>query len=96
MGKHMDSLSESDLESQLKALLASIIIYSAAVSFAKTSILLQYLRIFPYKTLRVICYTMMALLVPWTIIVIFSSVFLCTPVYSFIWTASTTANEGMC
>lgn len=80
MGRHFDTLSTAEKMMQGKTLLASIVVYSAAVGFAKISILLQYLRIFPDRRLRAICYGTIALLVPWTLIVIFSSIFLCSPV----------------
>lgn len=60
-----------------------IVIYNICLFFTKFSILLQYLRIFPHKTFRLLCYSLMGFVIVWSTWTTLSAVFFCTPVAKF-------------
>lgn len=71
----------------LKPFWASIVIYNLALFLCKFSILLQYLRIFPYRLFRILNYSLMALIFAWSCWTVFSAIFFCKPV-EFFWDKS--------
>lgn len=83
MGRHFDTLTPYEQITSLKPFWASIVIYNLALFFTKFSILLQYLRIFPYRKFRILCYCLMGFVFCWSCWTVFSSIFLCTPVAAF-------------
>ncbi|USW51811.1 hypothetical protein Slin15195_G051300 [Septoria linicola] len=83
MGRHADTLSDNDNTYSLIWFWASVWIYYLALMFAKLSILFQYLRIFPEKRFRRWCFTLMAVIVGWTLWAFFSALFACWPIQHF-------------
>ncbi|TKA80183.1 hypothetical protein B0A55_03612 [Friedmanniomyces simplex] len=83
MGKHEDTLSKQDQLAQLKPFWASVWVYNLAISCTKFSILFQYLRIFPGKKFRSICYILIGVVFVYSCWTFFSAVFACTPVQYF-------------
>lgn len=92
MGRHADSLSANDNMQSLIWFWASVWIYYLALCFAKLSILIQYLRLFPEKKFRAKCYVLITIVIGWTLWAFFSALFGCTPIRHF-WDASV---EGTC
>jgi len=85
MGKHEASLPESVAEPSLYWFYFSVIFYNLALTSAKYSILVQYLRIFPQTTFRMATHILMLIVAVvgcWTV---FSAVFACTPI-DYFWT----------
>ena len=83
MGQHFDTLSEATWSKALVWFWASVWIYYLSLCFTKASILLQYLRIFPQKGLRMACYALMGVVFIYTCWTVFSAIFACIPVASF-------------
>lgn len=71
----------------LKAFYVSIWVYNLSLSCTKVSILLQYLRIFIQKRFRVACYTLLGVVVVYSLYTFFTAVFACTPI-AFFWDPS--------
>ncbi|CAK3899103.1 related to integral membrane [Lecanosticta acicola] len=91
MGRHDDTISTEDNVKNLVWFWASVWIYYPALCFTKLSILLQYLRIFPERNVRIACYALMGLIVAWTLWAFFSALFACQPIRSF-WDKSVPAS----
>lgn len=87
MGRHLDTLTPFELITSLKPFWASIFIYNFALFLCKFSILLQYLRIFPYRLFRILNYSLMAFIFVWSCWTVFSAIFFCRPV-EFFWDKS--------
>lgn len=83
MGRHADSLTDHENVWSLIWFWTSVWIYYLALCFAKLSILLQYLRIFPDRNFRKACFTLMVVIVGWTLWAFFSALFACWPIQSF-------------
>lgn len=83
MGRHIGSLSPYEQITSLKPFWASIVIYNIGLFFTKFSILLQYLRIFPHRLFRRLCWALMGFLFVWSCWTVFSAIFFCTPVAKF-------------
>ncbi|KAF2170774.1 hypothetical protein M409DRAFT_51034 [Zasmidium cellare ATCC 36951] len=92
MGRHADTLSNNDNVQSLVWFWASVWVYYVALCFAKLSILLQYLRIFPERKFRIGCFTLIGVIVGWTFWAFFSALFACWPIRHF-WDKSI---EGTC
>ncbi|KAF7185647.1 Satratoxin biosynthesis SC1 cluster protein 4 [Pseudocercospora fuligena] len=91
MGRHSDTLTEHENKYSLIWFWASVWIYYLALCFAKLSIILQYLRIFPNRRFRRACFALIAIIVGWTMWAFLSALFACWPIHSF-WDGS----EGTC
>lgn len=87
MGRHLDTLSDFQLTTSMKPFWASIVIYNLGLFLTKFSILLQYLRIFPYRLFRILCFGLMAFIFAWSCWTVFSSIVFCRPV-QFFWDKS--------
>ncbi|OQD76422.1 hypothetical protein PENDEC_c004G02809 [Penicillium decumbens] len=83
MGVHSDQLSPSVLQAQYKCLWAAIPMYNASLAFTKFSILFQYLRIFPNRSFRVVCYIVMGIVATYSSWAIVSGYVNCVPVAKF-------------
>ncbi|KAE9372996.1 hypothetical protein N431DRAFT_338054 [Stipitochalara longipes BDJ] len=83
-GKHFDVVSLQDFQMSLKSLWSSIAFYNLSLYLTKTSILLQYLRIFTNR-IRVVCWCTLAAITMWGLYTILSMIFACLPVSAF-WT----------
>lgn len=68
------------LPSNAKLVLAWNCLYVALINITKASILLQYLRIFVSRTMRITTYTLLAALLPALLWGLFGVIFLCHPV----------------
>ena len=93
MGRHTDTLSQSDLATSMKPFWASIQIYGIGLFLTKISILVQYLRIFPYRLFRILCFCLIALIFAWSCVTAGLSIFFCRPV-EFFW--DKTIKDGKC
>ena len=83
MGQHEDNLSDHDKIYSNIWFWTSVWIYYLGLCCAKMSILLQYLRIFPQKTFRLVTYGVMAIVVIYTVWTVTSAIFACTPIRYF-------------
>ena len=93
MGRHIDTLSPSQITTSMKPFWASIVIYNLALFLTKISILLQYLRIFPYRLFRILCLSLMAFIFAWSCWTVIGAIFFCRPV-EFFW--DKTIPDGKC
>ncbi|KAJ4992001.1 hypothetical protein SVAN01_02596 [Stagonosporopsis vannaccii] len=85
MGKHAATLSLDDNVKVSKAFWASLIVYYLSLGLTKSSILLQYHRVFPTPKFRLSCWCVFAVVVCYTVWTVFGSIFACVPVRAF-WT----------
>lgn len=92
MGRHADTLSADDHVQSLVWFWASVWIYYLALCFAKLSILIQYLRLFPGRKFRVKCFFLIGIVIGWTFWAFFSALFACRPIRYF-WDSSV---QGTC
>jgi hypothetical protein len=69
----------------VQAFWSSLIVYYLSLGLTKTSILLQYQRVFTTKRFQIVCWTLMGFVIVYTIWTVFSSIFACVPVRAF-WT----------
>ncbi|KAJ5120522.1 uncharacterized protein N7515_009910, partial [Penicillium bovifimosum] len=83
MGIHSALLSTAVLQKQLKCLWAAIPMYNASMAFTKISILFQYLRIFPGRSFRYACYSVMGVVALYSTWAIVSGFVNCVPVAKF-------------
>lgn len=79
------------LINQSKAFWLSISLYCTSIGLTKTAILVQYKRVFATRTFQIWCWVAIGIIVTYTIVTIFTSIFICVPVSSF-WTLE----EGRC
>ncbi|KAF2739810.1 hypothetical protein EJ04DRAFT_294907 [Polyplosphaeria fusca] len=85
MGKHIYEINPAEVPSSLKAFWASLIVYYLSLGLTKTSILLQYRRVFATKHFRVACWCVLAVVIAYTGWTVGSSILACVPVQAF-WT----------
>ncbi|KAF2468559.1 uncharacterized protein BDR25DRAFT_335393 [Lindgomyces ingoldianus] len=85
MGQHIWELLANDMRSSLKAFWASLIVYYLSLGLTKTSILLQYRRVFPTRSFQIACWSIMTVVIAYTVWAVFGSIFACVPVRAF-WT----------
>ncbi|KAL6703682.1 hypothetical protein ACN47E_009456 [Coniothyrium glycines] len=85
MGQHVYEIDPRNTVRSLQAFYASLILYNMALSLTKTSILLQYLRVFTTKWFKITCWSVMGFVVGFTFWTVLGSVFFCIPVRAF-WT----------
>lgn len=71
----------------------AIWVYNLSLSCTKISILLQYLRIFPQRIFRICAYTLLGIVVVYSLYTFFTAVFLCSPIRYF-W--DSTVEGGTC
>ncbi|KAF3912468.1 hypothetical protein ABW20_dc0104410 [Dactylellina cionopaga] len=89
-GRHFAEVDLADWSTSLKYLFASIVAYNFSLTLTKTSILLQYLRIFTHKGFRIAAYVMMFIVFGYATEAILTGIFNCVPVEAF-WTGDPTA-----
>ncbi|KAH6633404.1 hypothetical protein C7974DRAFT_392717 [Boeremia exigua] len=85
MGMHSTSLSAEDNVKVSKAFWASLIVYYLSLGLTKSSLLLQYHRVFPTRKFRLMCWCVFAVVIAYTVWTVFGSIFACVPVRAF-WT----------
>ncbi|EWC48026.1 hypothetical protein DRE_02605 [Drechslerella stenobrocha 248] len=89
-GRHFAEVDPMDWSISLKYLFASIVAYNFSLTLTKTSILLQYLRIFTNKIFRIIAYIMIFIVFGYATEAILTAIFNCIPVEAF-WTGDPNA-----
>ncbi|KAL3421569.1 hypothetical protein PVAG01_08015 [Phlyctema vagabunda] len=87
LGKHNDQLTPEDQIKMLKHLWINIVFYNASLGLTKTSILLQYLRVFVGTRIRFACWFSIGVVFCYAMWAIFSNLFACTPI-AFTWDKS--------
>ncbi|KAH7135987.1 hypothetical protein B0J11DRAFT_425457 [Dendryphion nanum] len=90
MGMHINTLSQENMENSLKAFWASLTVYNLSLGLTKTSILLQYQRVFFTKTFQIVCWITMAVVGVYSVWTVFGNMFACVPIRAF-WTHETPA-----
>lgn len=95
MGKHAWQFPHEDKSLIVLWFWASIWCYYAALGITKISILLQYLRIFPQVTFRRMCYSLLFIIVVWSLWAVLSAVFMCRPVPVF-WESELYFDDARC
>ncbi|KAF2197508.1 hypothetical protein GQ43DRAFT_402891 [Delitschia confertaspora ATCC 74209] len=85
MGHHIAELEDSDMINSLKAFWGSLIMYYLALGTTKSSILLQYNRVFQTKKFRLTCNLVLLAVIVYSIWTVFGSIFACYPIKAF-WT----------
>lgn len=83
MGQHWSSLSGNDKMRSMIWFWASVWIYYCGLCLVKVSILLQYLRVFPSKKFRIAAFSLMFVVVGYSLGTMFSAMFICTPIRHF-------------
>lgn len=68
---------------RLQLAIVNNVLYSTISNLTKSSIVVQYLRIFPNREMRIVCYTLLALLFSACIYGTFAGIFICQPVRRF-------------
>ena len=79
MGQHIWTLDKIDLNEGMKWFRTVLAVYFLALCFIKLSILLQYLRVFPGKRFRGICYSLMGFIAVYTVATLVPEMVLCKP-----------------
>ncbi|KXL44239.1 MAG: hypothetical protein FE78DRAFT_120685, partial [Acidomyces sp. 'richmondensis'] len=84
-GKHTWQIPETVVDKTLELYFFAQILYKINIGFTKVSILLFYLRIFSiYRWFNTLCWTIVGIVIAFTVATVFSSIFQCRPVeYAF-------------
>ncbi|KAF2830572.1 hypothetical protein CC86DRAFT_434372 [Ophiobolus disseminans] len=90
MGHHINELEEEVMQKSLKAFWASLIVYNLSLGLTKSSMLLQYRRVFTTKNFQNTCWISLAIVIIYTIGTVASSIFSCVPIKTF-WTRDPSA-----
>ncbi|KAF2790309.1 hypothetical protein K505DRAFT_282840 [Melanomma pulvis-pyrius CBS 109.77] len=85
MGRHLQEVPGHELRKSLKAFWGSLIFYYLSLGLTKSSILLQYRRVFPTRRFQIACWLTMILVIVYTIWAVSGSIFACYPIRAF-WT----------
>lgn len=83
LGRHYESLAPEVFTENLKALWTAVIVYYTSLAFVKTSIIIQYLRIFVDRRMRTTCWVLLVLVTLYSLTTIFGAAFTCYPVHFF-------------
>lgn len=65
MGRHIDTLTPDDVPNFFQIFWISLWSYNVALCLTKISILLGYIRIFPMRQFRIICWSVMGVVAVW-------------------------------
>ncbi|RDW82448.1 hypothetical protein BP6252_03560 [Coleophoma cylindrospora] len=84
LGKRMSTVTPEDMTLYAKSLWVSIIFYNTSLLLTKLSLLLGYLRVFPYPRVRLVSKMTMGLILCCGLYWIISTFLLCRPI-SFFW-----------
>ncbi|KAL1959711.1 hypothetical protein VTO42DRAFT_1297 [Malbranchea cinnamomea] len=82
-GRPADDLPSEVVKQNLKLLYVFIICYYTGLLFVKSSIIIQYLRIFISKRMRITCWVVFAAVTAYSLSTIFGAAFTCYPVRFF-------------
>lgn len=80
LGRQAASVTQDDLETFLKLLVASQIIFLTGIMLAKISVLQLYLRIFPSKGFRITVFVTHGIVLAWWAAITLLSIFQCKPI----------------
>ncbi|KAH8689475.1 hypothetical protein BGW36DRAFT_412263 [Talaromyces proteolyticus] len=80
LGKHMKTVGEYDMAIFLKLSYIVPVQYPFALGFVKMSVVSFYLRVFPQKIFRHICYVVMGIVAAATLSIAFAQAFACRPI----------------
>ena len=92
MGRHVDTLTASDIVHFFKFFWISIWTYNVSLTFTKLSLLMLYKRIFGVARFKRIVNVMLIIVVLYGLATFFDCVFICYPI-SFYWTRQ---GKGTC
>ncbi|KAF2642724.1 hypothetical protein P280DRAFT_540606 [Massarina eburnea CBS 473.64] len=90
MGQHFAELKSDNMQHSLEAFYASLLVYNLSLGLIKTSILLQYRRVFTTRRFQVVCWLVLTAVVIHTTWSVLGSILACLPVRAF-WTKETPA-----
>ncbi|PSN66331.1 hypothetical protein BS50DRAFT_635470 [Corynespora cassiicola Philippines] len=82
-GRHTMFLEYAQMSGNLKFLYFSIIFYCLSLTLTKMSILLQFVRLFPFREMRIPIYVLMVICVAYMFESVFGGIFQCQPVDAF-------------
>jgi hypothetical protein len=82
-GKHSIDLTQNDRVAALKWFFGAQIVYKIVIAVNKLSFLCLYLRIFPQRIFRLICYYGLGVISIWGAAYVFLTIFQCKPIASF-------------
>ncbi|KAI9054553.1 hypothetical protein LZ554_001709 [Drepanopeziza brunnea f. sp. 'monogermtubi'] len=85
LGQHSSHLSLEDNEGILKCLWVAILFYNLGLCSVKLSIILQYLRVFPAKKMKQVCWATIGVITAYGIMMTLTAIWTCVPIYGF-WT----------
>jgi hypothetical protein len=83
LGQHIFLLPPQQLTIFLKAVYITIPLYNVSLTFVKISVLFQYLRIFPTRNVKRICYVQLVIVIIYGLWATLSAIFFCIPIASF-------------
>ncbi|EMD66873.1 hypothetical protein COCSADRAFT_135290 [Bipolaris sorokiniana ND90Pr] len=83
LGQHIFLLPPQQLTVFLKAVYITIPLYNVSLTFAKISVLFQYLRIFTTRNVKRICYVQLVIVIVYGLWATLSAIFFCIPIASF-------------
>ncbi|KAI8307201.1 Satratoxin biosynthesis SC1 cluster protein 4 [Colletotrichum sp. SAR11_59] len=79
-GQHIKNLSKPNKIMTLKLFYVAQIFYKITINLTKASILLLYLRIFVQRYFRILCYTLLSIILAYMVATSASSIWQCTPI----------------
>lgn len=82
LGRHIYDIEFKWLTISAKMNIASSVLYSACITLAKVSVCMTYLQLFPSRTNRIFCWTMITYQTLWGVITILLSTLQCIPLES--------------
>jgi len=80
MGRHIEAANPKDAGKRLVIAYAVRLVYQAALCATKLSIGIFYLRVFPERSSKVVCWTIMAFILLSTVVSTLLAIFQCSPV----------------
>ncbi|KAF2729161.1 hypothetical protein EJ04DRAFT_502843 [Polyplosphaeria fusca] len=85
LGEHGKELDLKQVQMLLLNLYLSIIMYCASLGLTKLAILMQYRRVFTSPRFQIVCWTVIAIIIAYTVATVTVAIFTCTPISTF-WT----------
>ncbi|KAJ5502499.1 hypothetical protein N7463_005373 [Penicillium fimorum] len=82
-GKHSKDLTQKDRVTALRWFFGAQLVYKIVIAVNKLSFMCLYLRIFPQRTFRLICYYGLGVITIWGTAYVFLTIFQCKPIASF-------------
>ncbi|KAJ5171305.1 uncharacterized protein N7500_004088, partial [Penicillium coprophilum] len=82
-GKHSKDLTQHDRVTALRWFFGAQLVYKIVIAVNKLSFMCLYLRIFPQRAFRLICYCGLGIITVWGTAYVFLTIFQCKPIASF-------------